>query len=101
MYRYQGSLTGPPCHQNISWTVFRDTVPVSLKQLSYFGAIYRNNSTKLNDNARTLQPMKDRVIYARNCPLLKMHSGSGDLEFRTTFVAILVIVSSFGTTMFS
>ena len=70
-YRYQGSLTGPPCTTNVSWTIFRDTVQISLKQLSYFGDIYRTNFTKLGDNFRALQPVKGRKIYERNCPLLK------------------------------
>ncbi|TGZ71375.1 hypothetical protein CRM22_002688 [Opisthorchis felineus] len=33
-YRYQGSLTTPPCTQNVMWTVFTKSVPVTPAQIT-------------------------------------------------------------------
>ena len=33
-YRYQGSLTTPPCHPTVLWTVFRNPVQISQEQAS-------------------------------------------------------------------
>ncbi len=32
-YRYQGSLTTPPCTENVVWTVLKDKLPVTDKQV--------------------------------------------------------------------
>lgn len=35
-YRYNGSLTTPPCFQTVSWTVFNDSIRVSRRQVRLF-----------------------------------------------------------------
>ena len=32
-YRYDGSLTTPPCYPSVVWTVFRNSVTISQKQV--------------------------------------------------------------------
>lgn len=54
-FRYQGSLTTPPCSQIVSWVVMSDPVPVSAEQIATFAARYPNN-------ARPLQPLHDRAL---------------------------------------
>lgn len=33
-YRYKGSLTTPPCHPTVLWTVFRNAVQISQEQVT-------------------------------------------------------------------
>ena len=32
-FTYPGSLTNPPCSQNVTWTVFKTTIPIGLQQV--------------------------------------------------------------------
>lgn len=54
-YTYMGSLTTPPCTENVLWMVFKNPVPVSPEQISIFSRLYPNN-------ARPVQPANDRLI---------------------------------------
>lgn len=54
-YTYMGSLTTPPCTENVLWMVFKNPVPVSPEQIGIFSRLYPNN-------ARPVQPVNDRLI---------------------------------------
>lgn len=54
-FRYQGSLTTPPCSEGISWTVFKEPVTMSREQLDAFAEAYP-------ENARPIQPRNGREI---------------------------------------
>lgn len=54
-YTYMGSLTTPPCTENVLWMVFKDPVMVSPEQIGIFARLYPNN-------ARPIQPTHDRLI---------------------------------------
>ncbi len=53
--RYQGSLTTPPCTQNVIWTVLTDPLVVSDAALLAFSTLFPNN-------ARPLQSVNRRYI---------------------------------------
>ena len=54
-YTYMGSMTTPPCSENVTWIVLKEPVMLSRQQVENFGRIYSNN-------ARPIQPKGDRLI---------------------------------------
>ncbi|CAH8580080.1 unnamed protein product [Schistosoma mattheei] len=59
-FRYFGSLTTPPCTENVLWTVFTDQVPITREQVNLFRSLpYGPNEkqTTMGDNFRPIQPL--------------------------------------------
>ena len=54
-YSFSGSLTTPPCTENVRWFVLKHPVTVSPTEVTRFSEIYRND-------ARPTQPLHDRVV---------------------------------------
>ncbi|XP_003263412.2 carbonic anhydrase 9 isoform X3 [Nomascus leucogenys] len=64
-FRYEGSLTTPPCAQGVIWTVFNQTVMLSAKQLhTLFDTLWGPGDSRLQLNFRATQPLNGRVIEA-------------------------------------
>jgi carbonic anhydrase len=54
-FTYMGSLTTPPCTENVLWLVLREPVAISAEQIDIFSRLYPNN-------ARPIQPTQGRLI---------------------------------------
>jgi carbonic anhydrase len=54
-YTFSGSLTTPPCSENVTWFVLKHPVTVSATEIEQFSKLYRHD-------ARPTQPMYDRVV---------------------------------------
>jgi carbonic anhydrase len=54
-YRYVGSLTTPPCTENVAWVVYREPITLSPAQIAAFRSIYDHDS-------RPTQQLGQRVI---------------------------------------
>ncbi|KAJ8383774.1 hypothetical protein AAFF_G00214610 [Aldrovandia affinis] len=68
-FRYNGSLTTPPCYQSVLWTVFAESVTVSHEQLrkletALFSSPVESHSLPLRDNYRNPQPLNRRRVLA-------------------------------------
>ena len=55
-YSYMGSLTTPPCSEDVRWFVLSSPVEVSPEQIDRFAALYP-------DNARPTQPLNGRTLF--------------------------------------
>jgi carbonic anhydrase len=54
-YTYMGSLTTPPCTEDVLWMVFKKPIIVTEQQVAIFARLYKNN-------ARPVQPANDRLV---------------------------------------
>lgn len=54
-YSFMGSLTTPPCSQEVHWQVLKTPVEISAAQLGKFKQLYKMN-------ARPVQPLNGRVV---------------------------------------
>lgn len=54
-YTFSGSLTTPPCTENVTWFVLKRPVSVSGAEIEQFSRLYRND-------ARPTQPLYDRDV---------------------------------------
>lgn len=55
-FYYQGSLTTPPCTEDVHWLIFDRHLKLSTQQLRGFESLYSNNY-------RPLQPLKGRHLF--------------------------------------
>jgi carbonic anhydrase len=54
-YTFTGSLTTPPCSENVTWFVLKSPNTLSEAELSQFAKLYPHN-------ARPVQPLNDRSV---------------------------------------
>ena len=54
-YTFPGSLTTPPCTENVTWFVLKQVVTISSEEIVRFSNLYRND-------ARPTQPLNGRVV---------------------------------------
>ncbi|MDA9918426.1 carbonic anhydrase family protein [Erythrobacter sp.] len=55
VYRYMGSLTTPPCSENVNWHVVEDALEASPEQIAAMEAA-------LEPSARSIQPLNNRLL---------------------------------------
>lgn len=65
-YRYQGSLTTPPCSEAVVWTVFENKNTISSSQLAEFRSLYETKENQprhhIEFNYRPIQPLGVRDV---------------------------------------
>lgn len=54
-YKYTGSITTPPCVENVTWFILKEPIEMSAKQIAAFRAIH-------DHNVRPLQPLNNRTV---------------------------------------
>ncbi len=56
-YFYGGSLTTPPCTENVEWVIFKEPIAVSLEE------VLKLKDNMPLENYRDEQPLNDRLVY--------------------------------------
>ncbi|XP_053678328.1 putative carbonic anhydrase 3 [Anopheles nili] len=92
-FRYEGSLTTPACAESVIWTVFTDSVGVSLEQVEQFKVIHDQSGRELVNNFRSVQPLNARaLVYATEWNQKSANGSAGSL--RPMMVALLVTMAA-------
>jgi carbonic anhydrase len=61
-YRYQGSLTTPPCSESVIWTLAAEPIEISIEQLEQFRSLRDENQDQLVDDFRPIQKLNHRTV---------------------------------------
>ncbi|KAH8366101.1 hypothetical protein KR093_009022, partial [Drosophila rubida] len=61
-YSYVGSLTTPPCAEEVVWIDFHEPIDISENQLEQFRLLTANDD-HLKNNFRPTQPLNNRTVY--------------------------------------
>ncbi|KHJ93488.1 carbonate dehydratase, eukaryotic-type [Oesophagostomum dentatum] len=83
-FRYEGSLTTPPCTEGVIWIVLAEPKNVLEEELNFLRQHVTTEGKRLGHNFREVQPLNGRTVY------LNRMGNSG--AFPTTIVVYLAIV---------
>ncbi|KAH8380268.1 hypothetical protein KR009_009752 [Drosophila setifemur] len=61
-YSYTGSLTTPPCSEEVTWLDFKFPIDITEDQLNAFRSLTAHDD-HLKNNFRPIQPLNDRLVY--------------------------------------
>jgi len=61
-YRYQGSLTTPGCNEIVTWSVIRQSIPVSENQLKQLRLLEDSDGFNMGNNFRPVMPLNRRLV---------------------------------------
>jgi len=61
-FNYRGSLTTPPCTEDVNWIIFDTKIPISRRQVDAFRQTRGENGHTIVDNWRPTQDLNRRVI---------------------------------------
>ncbi|XP_047581983.1 carbonic anhydrase 14 isoform X2 [Lutra lutra] len=90
-FRYNGSLTTPPCYQSVLWTVFNQRAQISVEQLKELHetlfSTEEEPSKLLVQNYRAPQPLNQRIVSAS---FIQVQSSYTTGEMLSLGVGILV-----------
>lgn len=88
-YRYNGSLTTPPCSEDVKWFMLSTPAELSEGQIDAFEAI-------MHDNNRPVQPLNDRsflLASAMEAPEAMPTAGAGETSLAPALAIVLGIIS--------
>jgi carbonic anhydrase len=62
-YRYDGSLTTPPCYESVVWSVVDEPIRISVEQLQAFKYLYDSNGKVIENTYRPVQALGTRKLF--------------------------------------
>nr|XP_010591709.1 carbonic anhydrase 6 [Loxodonta africana] len=92
-YTYLGSLTTPPCTENVLWFVLAEPVRLSSAQVwKLENSLFDHQNEMLHNDYRRTQPLNNRVVEA-NFKYFPNHGYILDTEFKYYLRQILDVVT--------
>ncbi|XP_059162357.1 carbonic anhydrase 2-like [Physella acuta] len=67
-YRYEGSLTTPPCSETVIWSVAVDKINISEYQLNIFRSLHNEEDELLVNDYRPVQNLNSRTVTTTRKP---------------------------------
>ncbi|XP_067096022.1 carbonic anhydrase 6-like [Osmerus mordax] len=99
-FRYQGSLTTPPCDESILWTVFDTPITLSHNQIRKLESTLMDHENKtIWNDYRMAQPLNDRVVESSFLPRLGKGTFCRQEEIESKLLKIEGLISSLGRHM--
>ncbi|KAJ8391954.1 hypothetical protein AAFF_G00084250 [Aldrovandia affinis] len=96
-FRYQGSLTTPPCYESILWTVFDTPITLSHNQIRKLESTLMDHENKtLWNDYRIAQPLNDRVVESSFLPRLSQGSFCRQEEIESKLLNIEDMITNIG-----
>ncbi|XP_005185548.2 carbonic anhydrase [Musca domestica] len=98
-YTYIGSLTTPPCSEDVIWMDFNTPIGIASKLLDRFRSLKTFDGSSLTHNFRPVQPLNNRKVYrAKKEMLLPQEGGASSIpivdawDAAPTFAQPIVLV---------
>ncbi|EDV96261.1 carbonic anhydrase 2 [Drosophila grimshawi] len=80
-FSYIGSLTTPPCAEEVVWVDYSEPITISKSQLNHFREL-TSNDEHLKNNFRPTQPLNNRIVYKNDPPVFEIaKQGWGAIPF--------------------
>ncbi|XP_053307869.1 carbonic anhydrase 6 isoform X2 [Spea bombifrons] len=88
-FRYNGSLTTPPCTENVLWTIFDSPIILSHTQIKLLeNTLLDWHNNTLRNDYRHAQPLNDRVVQSSFRPHLSKSPCQTDLADKLSQIEI-------------
>ncbi|XP_075250496.1 carbonic anhydrase 2-like [Convolutriloba macropyga] len=93
-YRYQGSLTSPPCYEFVVWTIFHNPIHISTHQaerlFELHNAVVEQNEgfTNITGNFRPPQPLAGRTVFR------SFNKANAASTPQTTLLTIILLIAT-------
>ncbi|XP_043978335.1 carbonic anhydrase 6 [Gambusia affinis] len=101
-FRYEGSLTTPPCFESIIWTVFDTPITLSHNQIRKLeGTLMDLENKTLWNDYRIAQPLNDRVVESSFLPRFGKGTFCQQDEIESKLLKIEDMITSLGKNMYS
>ncbi|EEB13824.1 carbonic anhydrase, putative [Pediculus humanus corporis] len=62
-YKYEGSITQPPCSEIVTYIIQSETIAVSKRQMSRFRKLLAIDGKPMLNNSRPVQKLNDRTVF--------------------------------------
>ncbi|XP_075250112.1 carbonic anhydrase 7-like [Convolutriloba macropyga] len=98
-YRYNGSLTTPPCSEGVTWTLFQEPILISTAQYDQFFPVGHSDSgeqsQRPSNNFRPLMDLNSRTVYKSQTGADEI-SSKGSLQLCSVISYALVLKTVYG-----